>query len=168
MRTWSSPNEEPPTSTRRLFLARAFAHCCALHCGCRPHDVVAALDPDSDASPKDRREVGFAGRLLGELAASKGIEPSPVHSAAVLRRRYLREPGNVTTSAPSSGSARSIRSSRSTPPPLRRTGFLDQEDFNRIVEMNCADVVPPSRVMAVAQDVAPEEYPARRKATSLS
>lgn len=81
--------EEQPTSTGRLFLARAFAHWCALHHGCDPDEVEAALsdgpcgadagDHDGgDAAddygvivePRVRRQVRDGARLIGELVAA--------------------------------------------------------------------------------------------------
>lgn len=86
--------DEQPTSTSRLFLARAFAHWCVLHYGCGPDEVEAALsdghdeheaivgdraddptydmavDDDGHARQRDRRRIRDSARLIGELAAA--------------------------------------------------------------------------------------------------
>src|SRR5438105_4165896 len=63
--------DEPPTSSGKALLSRAFEHWCAIHHGHRPEDIVAALGPDDPARPADRRQLRFAARLLGELMAAK-------------------------------------------------------------------------------------------------
>ena len=62
--------EDPPTSPGRAFLARAFAHWCALAHGFSAEEIAAALEGDAAADAAVARRVANATRLIGEVLAA--------------------------------------------------------------------------------------------------
>lgn len=133
--------DEPPTSTGKALLARAFEHWCVLHHGYVGEDIAAAFDSGSAVAPEVRTRIAFAARLLGELIAAGRIRAfvrtfgggSPVPMAASdwelddFRPRFA------------SSAVNAVSPFADGPEPTHWI-FVDLEDFNRIVERSCADV----------------------------
>lgn len=145
--------DEPPTSSGRVFLARAFAHWCVLHQGSTPEEIAVALDLASEATPSERRHVRFAARLLGELAAAGelrgfarplgGGTPTPLPAATWERDdfRSLFRRSALDPTRPFDDDAA-----------VTHWVFFDLEDFNRLVELSCADVARPARTEQAPSD----------------
>ena len=142
--------EEPPTSTGRVLLSRAFAHWCMLHHGELPEQVAAALDQDGG---REVAQVRFAARLLGELMAAGDIRtfvrPFGAGSPAPLARTSWERDDFRPLFARSA-----IDPSRPFDADVEPTHwiFLDLEDFNRVVDLSCADI--PRPVTPAATEVA--------------
>lgn len=132
--------EEPPTSTGRVFLARAFAHWCVLHDGNSGEEIAAALDPDGVSSPSERRRIGFAARLLGELVAAGqmrasarpigGGTPTPL-AAGVWERDDFRPIFARSALDPA-------RPFDDAAPPTHWI-FLDVDDFDRLIQRSLGE-----------------------------
>lgn len=152
--------DEPPTSVGRVLLARAFAHWCVLHYGHTPEEVAAALDPASDAAQGERREVRFAARLLGELIACGellswarpfgGGSPTPIPASNWelddFRPRFAASAFDPTRPF-----------DREAPP--TDWIFLELNDFNRVVEASCADIVQTRRSAETAAPARDRDQP---------
>ena len=136
--------EEPPTSTGRVLLSRALAHWCALHDGNSEEDIADALDPDGTSSDSDRRQIGFAARLLGELVAAGmmrasarpigGGVPLPLH-ASVWERDDFR--------SIFARSALDLTRPFDEDAPPTHWIFLDVEDFDRVVQRSLGEYREP-------------------------
>ena len=61
---------DPPTSPGRAFLARAFAHWCALDHGFSDAEIAAALDGSPTVDANLAQRVANAARLIGEVLAA--------------------------------------------------------------------------------------------------
>lgn len=152
--------DEAPTSVGRVLLARAFAHWCVIHHGYNPDEVAAAFDPSADGDAATRRKAQFASRLIGELIASGEIHswarafgggsPAPIPATD-----WELDDFRPRFAASAFDPARPF--DRDAPP--THWIFLELNDFNRVVEASCADVVPMRRgpetaVPAHAEDAA--------------
>ena len=158
--------EEPPTSTGRVLLARAFAHWCTLHHGHDAREIADAFDGKGEGAPEVRREVAHAARLLGELIAAGrmrtvarpmgGGAPSPIKAGDWelddFRPRFARS---------------AFDPARPFDPSAAPTHwiFVELDDFNELVEASCADVVPmgarPTRRTEPQQAIADVPPPVR-------
>lgn len=138
--------DEPPTSTGKALLSRALSHWCALHAGLNPDEIVKALESPEIVDRQTRIAVANAARLIGELFAAGemrtfarpfgGGSPEPLPAAAWelddFRRRMARSALDPKAPfAPEADPTHWI--------------FVDLEDFNRVVENSCADVMPTAR-----------------------
>lgn len=145
--------DEPPTSVGKALLARAFWHWCVLHHGHSDEEIVAALEPDGVVAPAIRRQISFAARLLGELIAAGEI------------RTFARPFGGGSPErVPASHwelddfRQRFARSALNPKMPFAFDAepthwiFVELEDFNRIVEDSCADIMPTRRQPASDKD----------------
>ena len=150
--------DEPPTSTGRVLLSRAFSYWCVLHYGHSDEGIVAALDPDSDSDKSERRQIGLAARLLGELLCAGEIR-------AFVRPIGAGTPAPLVTTAWERDDFRTVFA-RSALDPSRPFDdeaapthwiFLDAEDFNRFVELSVGDEVGarPPTTSTVADAAAP-------------
>lgn len=61
----------PPTSTGRLILSRAFEHYCALHWGYSGHEIAAALRNDGEGNVIELVTMGA--RIIGEALAMDAV-----------------------------------------------------------------------------------------------
>lgn len=152
--------DEPPTSVGRALLARAFEHWCVLHHGHSDEEIAAAFDPAGVVAPATRQQVAFAARLIGELIAAGELRTfarpfgggSPERLPAShwelddFRQRFARSALNPKMPFASDAEP-------------THWIFVDLEDFNRIVEDSCADIMP-TRRQAVAsrndRDLSPD------------
>lgn len=146
--------DEPPTSVGKALLSRAFEHWCVLHHGHSSEEIAAALEPDGVGAPETRRQIAFAARLLGELAAAGelrtfarpfgGGTPERVPAAHWelddFRQRFARCAFNPKT--PFAAEAEPTH-----------WIFVELDDFNRIVEESCADIMPKRGQAARGDDV---------------
>ena len=127
--------DEPPTSTGRILLSRAFSHWCVVHHGYSDHDVYCALDPEGLSDDPDRREILWAARLLGELLCAEvmraftrpigGGSPAPLAASAWERDDFRRIFANsgLDPSRPFDDNAEPTH-----------WIFLDADDFNNLLE----------------------------------
>lgn len=131
---------EQPTSPARAFLARAFAHWCALHEGLSPEEVAAALDDGADVDPLVRRRVAGATRLIGEILATGSLRawtrpvgggiPVPMDPATWELDDYR---------ARMAASGVALDQPFASDLPATHWIFVELEDFNGLVEASCAD-----------------------------
>ena len=138
--------EEPPTSTGRVLLSRAFSHWCVLHYGHSDDDIVAAFDPGSKYDDAARRQIGMTARLLGELLCAGVMRaftrpigdgsPAPLAASVWERDDYrpVFDRSALDPARPFDGDA----------PPTHWI-FLDAEDFDEMVQ----------RSVGLAEDVNP-------------
>jgi predicted DNA-binding transcriptional regulator AlpA len=159
--------DEPPTSTGRALLSRAFSHWCAIHHGYAPEEIAAAFGMDAPAAPEVKQGVHAAARLIGELIACGEMQTyarpigggSPVPVTADdwelddFRQRVSRSAFDPT---------------RPFDPDADPTHwiFVELEDFNRVVEASCADVA--SRRRRSAATSGPASQPAEINSVALS
>jgi predicted DNA-binding transcriptional regulator AlpA len=135
--------EEAPTSSGRVLLARALSHWCVIHYGYSEEEVAAAFDTSAPLHSQVSQNVRFAARLLGELIASGEI------------RAWARPFGGGSPILIPAGDwelddFRSRMASSALDParPFDAAAepthwiFLQLGDFNRVVELSCADVMP--------------------------
>jgi prophage regulatory protein len=138
--------DEAPTSVGRILLARALSHWCVLHHGYSEEEVAAAFDPSSALHSDVSSNVLFAARLLGELIAS-----GEIHS-------WARPFGGGSPIPIPAGDwelddfrTRMAWSALDPKRPFDAAAepthwiFIELCDFNRVVELSCADVLPPRR-----------------------
>lgn len=136
--------DEAPTSVGRILLARALSHWCVLHHGYSEEEVAAAFDPAAALHPDVSSNVLFAARLLGELIASGEIHswarpfgggspiPLPADDWELDDFRARMAWSALDPTRPFDASAEPTH-----------WIFVELGDFNRIVELSCADVLPP-------------------------
>lgn len=62
--------DEPPTSTGRALLSRAFAHWCAVSYGHSAEEIASAFERTDVPDASVVKQVGVAARLIGELIAA--------------------------------------------------------------------------------------------------
>lgn len=127
--------EEQPTSPGRAFLARAFAHWCAVEWGFSDAEVAAALDGSPEADPEVRRKVESGARLIGEVIAAGRMRTwaRPVGGGVPERMTAdLWELDDfrhrMSTSAVALGRPFDVEAPRS------HWIFVELEDFNQLVE----------------------------------
>lgn len=157
MNTTTSPYlmPEPPTSTGRALLARAFEHWCVLHHGYSPAEIADALDDAGTADRSIRHNVRVAARLLGELIASSRIPT------------FARPFGGGTPVPIPAGdwelddfTARFARSAFDPRNPFSSQHqpthwiFVELDSFNELVEQSCADQRPVERAARIVRQVA--------------
>lgn len=138
--------DEPPTSTGRVFLARAFSHWCVLHYGHSPEEVEEALRESAQATSPTVRHIRFAARLIGELLAADKLKASARPFGGGTPSPILPVDWELDDFRPRMA-ASALDPARPFDAGAAPTHwiFLDLDDFNRLVEASCADVLPPSR-----------------------
>jgi predicted DNA-binding transcriptional regulator AlpA len=135
--------DEPPTSTGKALLARAFSHWCVLHHGLTPEEIAAALDGEIGDDPRAPAKVRHAARLIGELIAAGDLRTFARPFGGGSPERLPASDWELDDFRP-----RFARSALNPKAPFAHDAdpthwiFVELEDFNRIVEASCADVVP--------------------------
>lgn len=134
--------EEPPTSTRRVLLSRAFGHWCVLHHGYSDHDVYCALDPEALSDDRDRREILRAARLLGELLCAEEMRAfaRPIgggNPASLKASTWERDDFRVIFARSALDLARPFDDDAAPTHWI----FLDEEDFDRLVQRSVGQAV---------------------------
>lgn len=156
--------DEPPTSTGRVLLSRAFSHWCVLHHGYSDQDIYVALDREGLCDDFDRREILWAARLLGELLCAGemraftrpigGGTPEPLAASAWERDDFR---------SVFARSALALARPFDEDAPPTHWIFLHEGDFDRIVQRSlgqqdepAADVRPdaPETLSAVSVTIA--------------
>ena len=138
--------DEPPTSTGKALLARAFSHWCVLHHGLNPEEVAAALDGEVGDDPTAVSKVRHAARLIGELIAAGDMRTFARPFGGGSPERVPASDWELDDFRP-----RFARSALNPKAPFAPDAepthwiFVELEGFNRIVEASCADVVPTPR-----------------------
>lgn len=162
MPTTTSPYllPEPPTSTGKSLLSRAFDHWCTLHHGYSSLEIATAFDDASAADPAIVRDVRHGARLIGELIAAGRLRtysrpigagrPEPVAAEDWELDDFM---GRFARSAfdPS-------RPFDADAPPTHWI-FVDLEDFNALIEDSCADVRPFERAAKAIRQIEPATKP---------
>ncbi len=150
---------EPPTSPGRAFLARAFAHWCAVEHGFSPEEVAAALDGRA-VGMEVRRQVAEATRLIGEVFAVGGVRtwgrpiggglPQPLDAGLWelddFRTRLATSA--VSLARPFDGNAQADH-----------WLFVDVEDFNALIEARFPEASTARRTGAVEPDAQARDAP---------
>lgn len=135
--------DEPPTSTGKALLSRAFSHWCGLHYGLTEGEIAAAFSAEMDSDPTARTQVRNAARLIGELIASGDIRTFARPFGGGSPERLAAADWELDDFRP-----RMARSALNRKVPFDNDSdlthwiFVELEDFNRIVEASCADVLP--------------------------
>ena len=145
--------EEPPTSTGKVLLSRAFEHWCALHHGYSSEEIVAAFDPAASAPSDVRTSVGTAARLIGELAAAGELRTFARPFGGGSPERLPASDWELDDFRPRlAWSAIDPRAPFASDADPTHWIFVDLDDFNRVVEASCADVRRPQRPEVVRRD----------------
>lgn len=143
--------DEPPTSTGKALLSRAFSHWCGLHHGFSPEEIADALDREADVDPVDRSKVGNAARLIGELFAAGEMRTFARPFGGGRPEQLRASDRELDDFRP-----RMARSALNRKAPFDLDAdpthwiFVELEDFNRVVEASCADIMPERRSAPVA------------------
>ncbi len=151
--------DEPPTSTGRALLARAFAHWCVLHHGYAPEEVAAALGGDAEVGRSVLQNVRFGARLLGELIAAERLNTFARPFGAGRPERIPAGDWELDDFTD-----RFARSAMNPKRPFDSDAepthwiFVDLEGFNTLVEESCADLQPVERAARIIRRIAPEEH----------
>lgn len=136
--------DEPPTSTGKALLARAFWHWCALHHGLSPEEIAEVFSDGNAVDAVAASEVRHAVRLLGELFAAGDVltfarpfgggDPERLPASAWelddFRSRFAQSA--IDPNAPFSPDA----------VPTHWI-FVDLKGFNQVVEASCTDLTLP-------------------------
>lgn len=157
--------DEPPTSTGKALLSRAFSHWCGLHYGLTEGEIAAAFSGETDSDPTARNEVRNAARLIGELIAAGDMRTFARPFGGGSPERLPTTDWELDDFRP-----RMARSALNRKAPFEPDAepthwiFVELEDFNRIVEASCADIMPTRHSAAAnvnGQQVTPREaFPA--------
>ncbi len=138
--------DEPPTSTGKALLARAFSHWCVLHHGLNPDEVAAALDGETRDDPGAVSEVRHAARLIGELIAAGDLRTFARPFGGGSPERLPASDWELDDFRPRFAlSALNPKAPFASDADPTHWIFVEIDDFNRIVEASCADVVPTPR-----------------------
>lgn len=140
---------EPPTSTGKALLSRAFSHWCDLHHGFAAAEVADALDHAADVDPVDRMRVDTAARLIGELFAAGEMRTFARPFGGGSPEQLKAADWELDDFRP-----RMARSALNRKAPFDLDAepthwiFVDLEDFNRILDASCADIIPTRSISA--------------------